>query len=123
MLPGRGGGRGGYRPGGHKPGGHHGGARPTEGEEIRRIRMPGPGEVLGIVLGLMGGSRMKVACKDGKERMARIPGKMRNKIWVREGDVVIVKPYEIETDKKGDIIWRYNPLQAKILKERGEINL
>jgi len=104
MLPGRGGGRGGYRPGGHKPGGHHGGARPTEGEEIRRIRMPGPGEVLGIVLGLMGGSRMKVACKDGKERMARIPGKMRNKIWVREGDVIIVKPYEIEGDKKGDII-------------------
>jgi initiation factor 1A len=36
---------------------------------------------------------------------------------------VIVKPYEIEGDKKGDIIWRYNPMQAKILKERGEINL
>lgn len=85
--------------------------------------MPGPGEVMGIVLGLMGGSRMKVMCKDGKERMARIPGKMRNKIWVREGDVVIIKPYEIEGDTKGDIVWRYNPMQAKILKDRGEIHL
>jgi translation initiation factor 1A len=110
---------------------HHGGGyrkpRPAgaaplpEAEEFRRIRMPGEGEVLGIVLGLMGGSRMKVMCKDGKERMCRIPGKMRNKIWVREGDVVIVRPYEIEADKKADIVWRYNPVQARILKERGEI--
>ena len=85
--------------------------------------MPGEGEVLGIVLGLMGGSRMRVACKDGKERMCRIPGKMRNKIWVREGDVVIVRPYEIQGDTKADIVWRYNPMQARILKERGEIHL
>jgi translation initiation factor 1A len=42
--------------------------------------MPREGEVMGIVLGLMGGSRMRVACKDGNERMCRIPGKMRNKI-------------------------------------------
>lgn len=75
-----------------------------------------------IVTGMMGGSRMRVSCKDGKERLCRIPGKMRNKIWVREGDVVIVRPYEIEGDKKGDIIWRYHPLQARILKERGEIS-
>jgi translation initiation factor 1A len=77
---------------------------------------------MGVVLGLMGGSRMRVACKDGHERMCRIPGKMRNRIWVREGDVVIVKPYEIEGDTKADVIWRYNPFQAKILKERGEVN-
>lgn len=92
------------------------------GEAQRRVRMPREGEVMGIVLGLMGGSRMRVACKDGNERMCRIPGKMRNRIWVREGDVVIVKPYEIEGDKKGDIIWRYNPFQARMLKERGEIS-
>ena len=60
----------------------------------------------------MGGSRMKVACKDGKERMCRIPGKLRNRVWVRDGDVVIVKPFEIEGDKKGDVIWRYFPLSG-----------
>ncbi len=90
-------------------------------EERRRLRLPREGEVLGIVLGLMGGSRMKVACKDGKERMCRVPGKLKNRIWVREGDVVIVKPGEIEGDKKGDVIWRYFPLQARILKEEGHI--
>jgi len=90
-------------------------------EERRRMRMPREGEVLGLVLGLMGGSRMKVACKDGKERMCRIPGKLRNRVWVRDGDVVIVKPFEIEGDKKGDVIWRYFPMQARILKEEGYI--
>jgi len=109
----------GYHGGGRKPGG---GAPPlSRDEERRRLRFPREGEVLGIVLGLMGGSRMKVACKDGKERMCRIPGKLKNKIWVKEGDVVIVKPFEIQGDKKGDVIWRYFPLQARILKEEGHI--
>ena len=90
-------------------------------EEKRRLRLPRPPEVLGLVLGLMGGSRMKVACKDGKERMCSVPGKLKNRLWVREGDVVIVKPWEIEGDKKGDVIWRYFPTQARILKEEGYI--
>ena len=90
-------------------------------EEKRRMRLPREGELLGIVIGLMGGSRMKVACKDGKERMCRIPGKLRNKIWVKDGDVVIIKPWEIEGEKKGDVVWRYFPLQARILKEEGFI--
>jgi len=85
------------------------------------MRLPREGEVLAVVIGLMGGSRMKATCKDGKERMCRIPGKLRNKIWVKEGDVIIVKPWSIEGDSKGDVIWRYSPLQARILKEEGQI--
>jgi translation initiation factor 1A len=91
----------------------------TEGEP--RIRMPKEGEVLGIVISTLGGSRMRVACKDGKERVCRIPGKLRNRIWVKENDVVIVRPWEIEGDTKGDIIWRYYPLQARILRDKGHI--
>jgi translation initiation factor 1A len=104
-------------------GGRKGTPRPqlSREEERRRMRLPREGEVLGVVLGLMGGSRMKVACKDGKERMCRVPGKLKNRIWVREGDVVIVKPFEIEGNKKGDVIWRYWPTQARILKEEGYI--
>jgi len=104
--------------GGH---GRGGGTPLSTEEERRRLRFPREGEVLGLVLGLMGGSRMKVACKDGKERMCRIPGKLKNKIWVKEGDVVIVRPFSIQGDIKGDVIWRYFPLQARILKEEGYI--
>ena len=97
---------------------------PISGEEQqRRLRLPREteNEVLGLVIGMMGGSRMKVACKDGKERMCRIPGRLKNNIWVKDGDVVVIKKYEIEGDKKGDIVWRYNPMQARMLKERGFI--
>lgn len=113
----------GYRGGGGRGGGRGQGAKVplSAEEERRRMRFPREGEILGVVLGLMGGSRMKVACKDGKERMCRIPGKLKNKIWVKEGDVVIVKPWSIEGDSKGDVIWRYFPLQARILKEEGHI--
>lgn len=88
-----------------------------------RVRLPreSEGEVLGVVTAMLGGSRMMVQCKDDKERVCRIPGRMKNTIWVKEGDVVLVKPWSIEGDKKGDIIWRYNPLQAKWLREKGYI--
>ena len=108
-----------YKPYGKKPGG--GAPQFSKEEERKRLKFPKEGEVLGVVLGLMGGSRMKVTCKDGKERMCRIPGKLKNKIWVKEGDVVIVRPFQIQGDIKGDIIWRYFPLQARILKEEGYI--
>ena len=64
---------------------------------------------------------MKVACKDGKERMCRIPGRMKNTIWVKDGDTVLIKPWEIQGEKKADIVYRYNPIQARILKEKGYV--
>lgn len=112
---------GGYHRGGGRGRGKGPAPQLSREEERRRLRFPREGEVLGVVLGLMGGSRMRVACKDGKERMCRIPGKLKNRIWVKEGDVVIVRPFEIQSDSKGDVIWRYFPLQARILKEEGHI--
>ncbi len=112
---------GGYHRGGGRGRGKGPAPQLSREEERRRLRFPREGEVLGVVLGLMGGSRMRVACKDGKERMCRIPGKLKNRIWVKEGDVVIVRPFEIQGDSKGDVIWRYFPLQARILKEEGHI--
>ncbi len=94
---------------------------PPEEQLQFRIRLPREKEVFGMVIGLVGGSRTIVACKDGKERNCRIPGRLKNNIWVKDGDIVIVQPWEIEGDKKGDIIWRYTPLQAKLLTERGFI--
>lgn len=83
------------------------------------MRLPYKDEVLGIAIGLMGGSRVLVSCKDGKERLCRIPGKIKRHIWVREEDIVIVKPWEVEGDKKADIVWRYTRVQADFLKRKG----
>ena len=95
-----------------------GGPPPVPGQE-GRVRFPREGEILGVVTGLMGGSRMTVLCNDGKERMCRIPGKMKKRIWVKEGDAVAITPWEVEGDKKGDIVWRYGPLETSILRKKG----
>lgn len=84
-----------------------------------RVRTPREGEVIGIVIALTGGMHLLVDCKDGKERMCRIPGRLRKRIWVREGDVVIVKPWDIEGHKKGDIVWRYNQSNLSWLRNKG----
>ncbi len=91
--------------------------------EINWVKLPNEaeGEILGVVIGNVGGGRLTVQCKDGKERMCRIPGKIRRFIWVRDGDIVIIKPWEIGGDKKADIVWRYNKYQAEWLRNKGHI--
>lgn len=86
-----------------------------------RSRLPRKedGEVLGIVEGMLGASHLQVKCADGKERVVRIPGKIRRNIWVRNGDVVIVKPWSIDSDRKADLAWRYTHMQADSLRRRG----
>ena len=103
-------GRGGYRKGK--------GAVPTG---PIRVRTPREGEMLGSVIATVGGGRLQVDCKDGKERLVRIPGKIRRNIWVRPGDIVLIKPWSIQGDIKADIVWRYNHLQADWLRRKGYI--
>lgn len=92
-------------------------------DEINRARAPRGKEILGKVLTLLGGSRMRVECQDGKERICRIPGKIRRRIWVREGDYVIVTPWEINGDKNADVSWRYSRIQVDYLKHKGIIKI
>ncbi len=92
-----------------------------EQEQPLRVRLPNKkeNEMLGVVLTLLGGARMQVLCEDGKERVCRVPGRLKVRLWVREGNVVIVKPWEIEGDKRGDIIYRYRPVEVEWLKKKG----
>ena len=99
-----------------------------EGEEYIRLRLPKKHnkEMFAIADQLMGGSRINVVCDDGKSRMARIPGKMKRRARVRTGDLLIIKPWEIQ-DEKADIIYRYSRTQANTLNRRNllpeEINV
>ena len=46
-----------------------------------------------------------------------IPGKLRKRMWIREGDLLIVAPWEFQNDKS-DIRWRYTKTQAVALSRR-----
>jgi translation initiation factor 1A len=90
-----------------------------EEEEISRTRIPRGKQLVGYVEQLLGGKRMYVDCSDGKRRLCRVPGRLKRKCWVREGDYVIVEPWEIQGDEKGDIIWKYRRAQVTYLRRRG----
>ncbi|EQD44513.1 translation initiation factor IF-1A [mine drainage metagenome] len=89
-----------------------------EGENAENIRVILPnrkkGEMFGLVEKLSGASRLSVMCEDGFTRNSRIPGKMRKRMWIREGDLVIVKPWEFQKDR-ADVVYRYTQTQAGYL--------
>ncbi|HEY3273458.1 MAG TPA: translation initiation factor eIF-1A [Methanocella sp.] len=105
----------------NRPGSSYGRNKgPAPGEPVTRVRTPNRNEreVLGTVTSLLGGSRVMVQCMDSVTRMCRIRGKMKKRTWVREGDIVIVVPWDFQ-DEKGDIIWRYTGPQAEWLQKKG----
>lgn len=90
-------------------------------EELQRVKLPRSNQVFGILEQRVGGSRSKVRCLDGKTRICRIPGRMKRKLWVREGDIILVEPWELSGDEKGDIIFKYKKSQIDFLKRRGHL--
>ncbi len=87
--------------------------------EVSRVKLPRNNQSFGIVDQRLGASRMKVRCLDEKTRVCRIPGRLKRKLWVREGDLVLVEPWELGGDEKGDIIFKYRPSQIEWLKNKG----
>jgi len=93
---------------------------PQPGEPGFRIKLPVGNQTFGIVEQRLGGSRMTVRCLDGKTRNCRIPGRLKKGLWVREGDVVIVEPWELGGDKSGDVIYKYRgKAEVNFLKKKG----
>ena len=75
-------------------------------------------EMFALASQILGGRRVTVLCEDGETRMARIPGKMRRRQWVREGDLIIVWPWDFQ-DSKADVKHRYTKTQAMYLSRKG----
>lgn len=83
-----------------------------------RVRLPKGKEVIGIIAQRVGGSRMFISCMDGKTRNCRVPGRLRRGMWLREGDVVIIEPWEFD-DGKGNILYKYSKTAIEKLKSDG----
>lgn len=88
---------------------------------VTRVRTPRNEEIIGIVEQRVGANRMIVKCFDERERNCRIPGSLRRRLWIRPGDTVIVKPWEFDGDKRGDILFKYTPAAIDWLKRNGFI--
>ena len=90
----------------------------SQGGEVLRVRLPRGREVLGILEQRLGASRMMVRCLDGKSRNCRVPGRLKRKLWLREGDIVLVEPWVFD-DEKADILFKYTPAAVSLLKRKG----
>ncbi len=87
-----------------------------------RVRVPKRerGEIFAIAEQLLGASKIRVVCADGKTRLGRIPGKLRRRMWIREGDLLIVVPWDFQ-DEKANVVWRYTKTQSTYLSRQGRI--
>lgn len=90
-------------------------------QKVIRARIPKNNEVIGIVEQRVGANRMIVKCLDDKERNCRIPGSLRKRLWIRPGDTVIVRPWEFDGDKRGDILFKYTPAAIEWLKRNNHM--
>ncbi len=90
-----------------------------ESGEVGRLPLPrrNRGEVFGIASQLLGAARIRVMCEDNVARMGRITGKMKKKMWIREGDLLIVRPWGFQ-EGKADILFRYSRTQSQYLSRR-----
>merc|ERR1712060_310305 len=78
------------------------------------------GQEYGQVFRMLGNGRCEVACFDSVKRLCHIRGKMRKKVWVNQGDIVLVSLRDFQVDK-GDIIVKYTSDEARNLKTYGEL--
>lgn len=88
--------------------------------EVVRVRTPRKdrNEVLATVASMLGASRVRLQCMDGTVRMGRIPGSKKKRMWVHEGDIVIVTPWSFQDDK-ADVVWKYTRPQVNWLENKG----
>jgi translation initiation factor 1A len=82
------------------------------------IILPKGTDTVATVEQMLGSDRILVRLPNGKQMIARIIGKMRKRIWIRQGDVVLVSPWDFDSGK-GDIFYRYTKDQIKQLKNMG----
>lgn len=91
-----------------------------DADDFVRVRLPRGREVIGIITQRVGGSRMLVSGMDGKTRNCRVPGRNRRGLWLREGDVLLIEPWEFDNEK-GDVLFKYTPAMIAKLKSMGKL--
>ncbi|RKP05783.1 hypothetical protein THASP1DRAFT_32388 [Thamnocephalis sphaerospora] len=95
------------------------GKNENDGEK-RELVLKDEGQEYAQVTKMLGNGRLEAQCFDGEKRLAHIRGKMRKKVWINQGDIVLLSLREFQ-DNKADVIMKYNPDEARALQKAGEL--
>eukprot|EP00123_Amoebidium_parasiticum_P019325 comp24565_c0_seq1/m.46777 comp24565_c0_seq1/g.46777 ORF comp24565_c0_seq1/g.46777 comp24565_c0_seq1/m.46777 type:complete len:145 (-) comp24565_c0_seq1:409-843(-) len=78
------------------------------------------GQEYAQVIKMLGNGRLEAFCFDGETRLCHIRGKLRKKVWIGQGDIILVGLRDYQ-DAKADVILKYNAEEARNLKTYGEL--
>jgi translation initiation factor 1A len=92
-------------------------------EDLRNIVYPSKNDIFGVAQKMLVFDRVMVKRQDGPARVCRIRGKMKRRTWIREGGIVLVSPWEFQSDERGEIFWRYTQNQVEELKQKGILKI
>jgi len=93
----------------------------NENDQLKReLDLKEEGQEYAQVTKILGNGRVRCMCFDGKERLCNIRGKMRKKVWIGVGDIVLLGLRDFQ-DEKADVIQKYKPDEARRLKAQGHI--
>ena len=92
-------------------------------ESLANMLYPSKNDVLGVATKMLGFDRVMVKCQDGHERLCRVRGKLKRRVWIRDGDIVLVSPWDFQSDTRGDIFWRYRKNQTEQLRLKGYLTM
>ncbi|KAL3075754.1 hypothetical protein niasHS_012584 [Heterodera schachtii] len=84
------------------------------------VEKDGDDQAYAQVVKMLGNGRLTAFCFDGKNRLCHIRGKLRKKVWINTGDIILIglRGYQ---DDKADVILKYTPDEARILKNSGQL--
>src|SRR5436189_3804305 len=88
--------------------------------EKRELVFKEEGQEYAQVVKMLGNGRLQAVCFDGESRLAHIRGKLRKKVWINQGDIILLSLRDYQ-DEKGDVIMKYSADEARSLKAYGEL--
>ncbi|EPE07882.1 eukaryotic translation initiation factor eif-1a [Ophiostoma piceae UAMH 11346] len=91
-------------------------------KDKRELIFKEEGQEYAQVIKMLGNGRLQARAFDdsGTMRLASIRGKLRKKVWINTGDVVLLSLRDFQEDK-GDVILKYSSEEARNLKAYGEL--
>lgn len=90
------------------------------GAQKRELIYKEDGQEYAQITKMLGNGRIEVGCFDGTKRMGHIRGKLRKKVWMSQGDIILVSLRDFQ-DEQCDVVHKYNSDEARTLKNVGEL--
>jgi translation initiation factor 1A len=88
--------------------------------EKRELIFKEDGQEYAQVVKMLGNGRLEAKCFDGPIRLAHIRGKLRKKVWINQGDIILLSLRDYQ-DEKADVLMKYSADEARSLKAYGEL--